>query len=177
MTGDTGSPNTYERCSHMKKHILYAIVENKAGVLARVATLFSARGFNIDSLAVGETEDARFSRMTIVLSGDDAVLEQVRKQLDKLINVVKVQDFSDTPVVERDLLLIRVNVPPEKRGEILELVQVFRAKVVDVGQSEMIIEMAASEDKIESFIGLLRPYGIMEMARTGRVALPRSQRT
>jgi acetolactate synthase-1/3 small subunit len=161
----------------MKRHILYAIVENKAGVLARVATLFSARGFNIDSLAVGETEDARFSRMTIVLSGDDAVLEQVRKQLDRLINVVKVQDFSDTPVVERDLLLIRVNVPPEKRGEILELVQVFRAKVVDVGQSEMIIEMAASEDKIESFIALLRPYGILEMARTGRVALPRSQRS
>jgi acetolactate synthase-1/3 small subunit len=160
----------------MKKHILYALVENKAGVLARVAGLFSARGFNIDSLAVGETEDPRFSRMTIVVAGDDTVLEQVRKQLDKLVNVVKVQDFSDTPVVERDLLLVRVNVPPEKRGQVLELVQVFRARVVDVGRSEMVIEVVGTEDKVEALLDLLRPYGILEMARTGRVALGRSQR-
>ena len=160
----------------MKKHILYALVENKAGVLARVAGLFSARGFNIDSLAVGETEDPRFSRMTIVVSGDDAVLEQVRKQLDKLVNVVKVQDFSGVSVVERDLLLTRVTVPAEKRGQVLELVQVFRARVVDVGHSEMIIEAAGTEDKIEALLDLLRPYGIVEMARTGRVALARAER-
>jgi len=161
----------------MKKHILYALVENKAGVLARVAGLFSARGFNIDSLAVGETEDPRFSRMTIVVSGDDTVLEQVRKQLDKLVNVVKVQDFSGVPVVERDLLLARVTVPAEKRGQVLELVQVFRARVVDVGHSEMIIEAAGTEDKVEALLDLLRPYGIVEMARTGRVALARSDRS
>ena len=160
----------------MKKHILYALVENKSGVLARVAGLFSARGFNIDSLAVGETEDPRFSRMTIVVAGDDAVLEQVRKQLDKLVNVVKVQDFSETPVVERDLLLVRVNVGAERRGEILDLVQVFRARVVDVGQEDMIIELVGTEDKVEALLDLLRPYGIMEMARTGRVALARAER-
>ena len=160
----------------MKKHILYALVENKAGVLARIAGLFSARGFNIDSLAVGETEDPRFSRMTIVVAGDEAVLEQVRKQLDKLINVVKVQDFSDTPVVERDLLLVRVDVPPEKRGQILELVQVFRSRVVDVGHSEMLLEVVGTEDKVEAILDLLRPYGILEMARTGRIAMARSDR-
>ena len=160
----------------MKKHILYALVENKSGVLARVAGLFSARGFNIDSLAVGETEDPRFSRMTIVVAGDDAVLEQVRKQLDKLVNVVKVQDFSETPVVERDLLLVRVNVGAERRGEILDLVQVFRARVVDVGQEDMIIELVGTEDKVEALLDLLRPYGIMEMARTGRVAVARAER-
>ena len=160
----------------MNKHMLYALVENKAGVLARVAGLFSARGFNIDSLAVGETEDPRFSRMTIVVAGDDAVLEQVRKQLDKLVNVVKVQDFSETAVVERDLLLARINVPPEKRGQVLELVQVFRARVVDVGHEEMIIEVVGTEDKLEALLDLLRPYGILEMARTGRVALARAER-
>jgi acetolactate synthase-1/3 small subunit len=160
----------------MKQHILYALVENKAGVLARAAGLFSARGFNIDSLAVGETEDPRFSRMTIVVRGDDAVLEQVRKQLDKLVNVVKVQDFGSTATVERDLLLVRINVPPEKRGQVLELVQVFRANIVDVGQSEMIIEVSGTEDKVEALLDLLRPFGITEMARTGRIAMARSAR-
>ncbi|MFP4176255.1 MAG: acetolactate synthase small subunit [Planctomycetota bacterium] len=160
----------------MKKHILYALVENKAGVLARVAGLFSARGFNIDSLAVGETEDARFSRMTIVVSGDDGILEQVRKQLDKLVNVVKVRDFRDEQVVERDLLLVRLDVPAEQRGEVLDLVRVFRAKVVDVGKSEMIVEVVGTEDKVEALLDLLRPYGIQEMARTGRVALGRAAR-
>lgn len=160
----------------MKKHILYTLVENKAGVLARVVGLFSARGFNIDSLAVGETEDPRFSRITLVVAGDEAVLEQVRKQLDKLVNVVKVQDFSNTPVVERDLLLVRVNVPAEKRSQVLELVQVFRARVVDVGHEEMIIEVVGTEDKVEALLNLLRPHGILEMARTGRIALARSER-
>jgi acetolactate synthase-1/3 small subunit len=160
----------------MKRHTLSALVENKSGVLARVAGLFSARGFNIDSLTVGETEDPQFSRMTIVLSGDDAVLEQVRKQLEKLINVVKVQELGGVPVVVRDLMLVRVNAPPAKRNQVLEIVHVFRARVVDVGQSEMIIEAVGSEDKIEALLDLLRPYGIVEVARTGIVALARCDR-
>ncbi len=158
----------------MNKHILTALVENKSGVLARVAGLFSARGFNIDSLAVGETEDPDFSRMTIVVAGDETVLEQVRKQLQRLVNVVRVQDFLGVTVVERDLMLVRVSVPPGKRGEVLDLVQVFEAKVVDVGPSDLMIEVAGPEAKIQAIVDLLRPYGITEMARTGRVALARS---
>jgi len=161
----------------MKKHVLTALVENKFGVLARVAGLFSARGFNIDSLAVGETEDPKFSRMTIVVGGDEAVLEQVRKQLQKLVNVVKVYDFTGVPTVERDLVLVRVSAPPAKRGQIAELVRIFRARVVDVGRSDMMIEVVGTEQKVQALLDLLRPYGIMEMARTGRVALARSSRS
>lgn len=160
----------------MGKQILSALVENRSGVLAHVAGLFSARGFNIDSLAVGETEDPRFSRMTIVASGDEAVLEQVRKQLEKLISVVKVQDLSRTSRVERDLLLVRVNAPPGKRGQVIELANTFRAKVVDIGQSELMIEAVGTEDKAQALLDLLRPYGIVEVARTGRIALTRSSR-
>ena len=156
------------------RHIISALVENKAGVLAHVASLFSARGFNIDSLAVGETEDPRFSRMTIVVAGDDAILEQVRKQLGKLINVAKVQDFSASRYVERDLLLIKVNAPPGRRAEILELVRIFRGGVVDIGRSELIIELVGTEEKVQTFVELIRPYGIVEVARTGRIALARS---
>ncbi len=158
----------------MNKHILSALVENKAGVLAHIAGLFSARGFNIDSLAVGETEDPLFSRMTIVVEGDEAILEQVRKQLGKLINVVKVNDFSGTPLVERDLLLVRVNCAGGRRSEILDLVNVFRAKIVDVGRKDLLVEVAGTEQKVEALLDLLRPFGIKEIARTGRVALKRS---
>ena len=158
------------------KHIISALVENKSGVLAHISGLFSARGFNIDSLAVGETDDPDFSRMTIVVAGDDAILEQVRKQLAKVINVVKVQDFSGCRYVERDLLLAKVNVPAGKRSEIIELVEIFRASVVDVGHSEIMVELAGAEEKIEAFLDLLRPYGIAEMARTGRIALTRSEK-
>lgn len=157
-----------------KKHIISALVVNHPGVLAHMAGLFSARGFNIDSLAVGETEQPDFSRMTIVVAGDEAILEQVRKQIGKLIDVVKVQDFSDTRCVERDLALVRVHAPVNKRGEILELVEIFRARVVDVGRTELMIELAGDEEKIEAFLDLLRPYGIREMARTGRIALARA---
>ena len=156
------------------KHIISALVENKPGVLAHVSGLFSARGFNIESLAVGETEDPELSRMTIVASGDDAILEQVRKQLGKLINVVKVQDFGGIRCVERDLALIKVNAPAGKRSEIVELVDIFRAGIVDVGHSELMIELAGAEDKLAAFIDLMRVYGIVEMARTGRIALTRS---
>ena len=161
----------------MKKHVLSAVVENKAGVLANVAGLFSARGFNIESLAVGETENPELSRMTIVVGGDEAILEQVRKQLGKLISVVKLQDLSRMERVERDLALVRVNAPPDKRAHILELAQVFRARVVDVGAAELMIEVVGSEPKVQAFLDLLAPYGIVEMARTGRVALPRAPRS
>ena len=157
-----------------KKHIISALVVNRPGVLAHMAGLFSARGFNIDSLAVGETEQPDFSRMTIVAGGDEAILEQVRKQIGKLIDVVKVQDFSETRCVERDLALVRVHAPVNKRGEILELVEIFRARVVDVGRTELMIELSGGEEKIEAFLDLLRPYGIREMARTGRIALARA---
>jgi len=160
----------------MQRHILSALVENKSGVLAHVAGLFSARGFNIDSLAVGETEDPAFSRMTIVVAGDEAILEQVRKQLGKLINVVKVQDFSRSPHIERDLALIRVSAPPQKRGEVFELVHVFQSKIVDVGLDEVVIEAVGPEEKVEALVSLLRPYGILEMVRTGRIALARGSR-
>jgi acetolactate synthase-1/3 small subunit len=162
------------RMTPMKKHIISALVVNRPGVLAHMAGLFSARGFNIDSLAVGETEQPDFSRMTIVAAGDEAILEQVRKQIGKLIDVVKVQDFSETRCVERDLALVRVHAPVNKRSELLELVEIFRARVVDVGRTELMIELSGGEEKIEAFLDLLRPYGIREMARTGRIALARA---
>ena len=158
------------------KHVISALVENKAGVLAHISGLFSARGFNIDSLAVGETEDPRFSRMTIVVDGDDAILEQVRKQLSSVIDVVKVEDFSDQSYVERDLMLMKVKCPPEKRSEVIHLVDTFRGDTIDVGRRRLTIQLVGTEQKIEAFIQLMRPYGIVEMARTGRVALSRSSR-
>jgi acetolactate synthase-1/3 small subunit len=160
----------------MAKHIISALVANRPGVLAHAAGLFSARGFNIDSLAVGETEQPDMSRMTIVVAGDEGILEQVRKQLGKLIDVVKVQDFSGMPCVERDLALVRVRATADRRGEIVELADIFRGRIVDVGRNDMMIEMSGTEDKIEAFLDLLRPYGIREMARTGRIALARSSR-
>ena len=160
----------------MKRHIISVLVANKPGVLTRVAGLFSARGFNIDSLAVGETERHDCSRITIVVEGNDETLEQVRKQLEKLIDVAKVSDLSTVEHVERDLALVRVHSPISKRNEVLELVDIFRAKVVDVGRTDLVIELSSSEAKIEAFLDLVRPYGIREMARTGRIALPRSSR-
>jgi acetolactate synthase-1/3 small subunit len=155
------------------RHIISAIVENKPGVLAHIAGLFAGRGFNIDSLAVGETEDPTRSRMTVVVRGDDAVLEQVRKQLGKIVDVIKVSDFAGEDIVERDLMLIKVSVRPEKRGEIFEVTSVFRGKIVDIGAKHLTIEIAGPEKKIEAFIDLLKPYGIKELARTGRIALGR----
>jgi acetolactate synthase-1/3 small subunit len=157
------------------RHIISAVVENKPGVLAHIAGLFAGRGFNIDSLAVGETEDPQRSRMTVVVKGDDAVLEQVRKQLGKIIDVIKVQDFSDTDFVERDLSLIKVTVKPEKRGEIFEVAEVFRGKIVDIGARHLTIEISGPEKKVEAFIDLLKPYGIREVVRTGRIAIARGE--
>jgi acetolactate synthase-1/3 small subunit len=155
------------------KHIISALVENKPGVLAHVAGMFAARAFNIDSLVVGRTEDPKLSRMTIVVVGDDRVVEQVRKQLAKIVPVVKVQDFVGQPVVARDLMLITITAPPEKRPEILSLIEMFKAKVVDIGTRQLMVEVSGPESKIEAFIDVCKPYGIKNVARTGTIAMPR----
>lgn len=155
------------------RHVISALVMNEPGVLANVAGMFAARGFNIDSLVVGRTEKADLSRMTIVCSADDNTIEQIRKQLAKLVPVVSVHDFQHSSYIERDLALIAVEAGPEKRGEVLELVSLFRAKVVDVGKTSVIVELAGTEDKIEAFIELLTPYGIKELARTGVISMSR----
>jgi len=159
------------------KHIISALVENKSGVLAHVAGMFAARGFNIDSLVVGRTEDPALSRMTIVVMGDDRVVEQVRKQLAKVVPVVKVQDFVGQPVVARDLMLIAVSAPPEKRPEIMSLIEMFRGKVLDIGQKSLIVEVSGPESKIEAFINVCKPYGIKSVARTGTIAMSRQAKT
>jgi acetolactate synthase-1/3 small subunit len=155
------------------RHVLSALVHNQPGVLAHVSGMLASRGFNIDSLAVGETEDPNLSRMTFVVHGDAAVLEQVRKQLDKIVTVVKVQDISGEDFVERDLMLLKVQATPQQRMEITLLVEMFRARVVDVSAEDLMIEISGQERKIEAFIELMRPYGILELARTGRIALVR----
>ncbi|MEK7291275.1 MAG: acetolactate synthase small subunit, partial [Planctomycetota bacterium] len=134
------------------RHVISLLVENKVGVLARITGLISGRGFNIDSLAVGETENPDLSRITIIVKGDDAILEQVRKQLGKLIDVLKVVDFTNEEFVERDLMMVKVNCPIGKRGEIIEIVDIFRGKIVDVGQKDLIIEIAGTEDKLEAML-------------------------
>ncbi len=155
------------------KHIISALVQNQPGVLAHIAGMFAGRGFNIDSLVVGRTEDPDLSRMTIVVLGDDRVLEQVRKQLGKIIPVVKVRDFAGTACVERDLMLIRVDAPAPKRAEVVEVVNLFRGRVVDVAHESLLVELVGTEHKLEAFVDLVRPYGIRELARTGVIALPR----
>ncbi|MDK1031972.1 MAG: acetolactate synthase small subunit [Planctomycetia bacterium] len=155
------------------KHVISALVENKAGVLAHISGLFAGRGFNIESLNVGETEDPSRSRMTVVVSGDDAVLEQVRKQLGKVIDVIKVMDYSAVDHIERDLLMVKVAAPAQKRSEIFEIVSIFRGKVVDIGPKDLTLELSGPEKKIQAFIELLRPYGIRELVRTGIIAIAR----
>lgn len=157
------------------RHLLSALVQNVPGVLSHVSGMLASRGYNIDSLAVGETEDPALSRMTFVVVGDDQVLDQVRKQLEKLVTVVDVVDISSQDFVERDLMLLRVKAARgAERSEIRELVEVFRGKVVDVGPEEMMIEISGRENKIEAFIDRMRPYGITQLVRTGRIALVRS---
>ena len=159
------------------KHILSALVLNKPGVLAHVAGMFAARAFNIDSLAVGRTDDPTLSRMTIVVIGDDRVVEQVRKQLAKIVTIVKVQDYVGQDVVARDLMLISVTCPAEKRPELWALVEMFGAKVVDIGTKYVMVEVSGPESKIEAFIDACRPYGVKNMVRTGTVAMARQTRT
>lgn len=156
------------------RHVLSALVQNVPGVLSHISGMLASRGYNIDSLAVGETETPELSRMTFVVVGDDRVLDQVRKQLEKVVTVVEVEDISSQDFVERDLMLIRVKASGGvERSEIRELVEIFRGKVVDVGAQEIMIEISGRESKIEAFIERMRPYGITCMARTGRIALVR----
>ncbi len=155
------------------RHVLSALVQNVPGVLAHVAGMFSSRGYNIDSLAVGETEDPHLSRMTFVVVGDGNVLSQVRKQLEKIVTVVQVDDVSAQEYVERDLMLMKVKTEGGKRSEIRELCQIFRGRVVDVAPDQVIVEISGQEKKVEAFIDLMRPFGIVELVRTGRIAMVR----
>jgi acetolactate synthase-1/3 small subunit len=158
----------------IEKHTLIALMEDKPGVLSRVSSLFRRRNYNIESLAVGHSETPDISRMTIVVNGDNRVVEQVVKQLNKLINVTQVSNVSDQPTVIRELALVKVKAGPGSRSEIIELVQVFRGRVVDVGPASMTVEITGPEDRVNSLIRLLQPYGIEELTRTGRVAMVRS---
>ena len=157
------------------RHTISVLVENKFGVLARVSGLFSGRGYNIDSLNVGETEDPTISRMTIVARGDDRILEQITKQLNKLIDVIKVTDLTSEEHVERELALIKVSAPQKVRSEIIQLASIFRSSIVDVSLESLIISVTGDEDKINALIDMLRPYGIREISRSGRVAISRGR--
>ena len=159
------------------KHTVAALVEDRPGVLNRVASLFRRRGFNIDSLAVGTTEERGISRMTIVVDGDDGVVEQVEKQLYKLIDVVKVSDLTHEDTVMRELALIKVSATPQQRREVLDLVEVFRAQTVDVTPTSMMIQIVAAAETLDAFVDNLRPYGVKEMVRTGRVAMVRGAKS
>src|SRR3978361_446452 len=152
------------------RHVISALVMNEPGVLAKVAVMFAARGFNIDSLVVGRTEDPNLSRMTIVCSADDNTLDQVRKQLAKLVPIVSVRDFQGAAYVERDLVLVTIGATPEQRSEVIEIVNLFRGKVVDVSPQSVMVELAGTEEKLEAFAELMRPFGIKEMARTGVIS-------
>ena len=158
-----------------QRHVLSALVQNVPGVLAHISGMLASRGFNIDSLAVGETEDPHLSRMTFVVVGDNRVLEQVGKQLEKIVTVVRVLDVSSRDFVERDLLLVKVKAPVGSiRSEIRELVDIFRGRIVDVGPDEVMIEISGRENKVQAFIERMRTYGITELVRTGRIAMVRS---
>ncbi|HHY40219.1 MAG TPA: acetolactate synthase small subunit [Syntrophaceticus sp.] len=155
------------------RHILAVLVENQPGVLTRVAGLFSRRGYNIESLAVGQTHDPEISRMTIVVDGDDRVIEQVVKQLEKLVDVINVRDISEAEHVDRELVLIKVKAEPKVRGEIMQIVDIFRARIVDIGHNSLIIECTGDEGKIKAIEKSLRPFGILELVRTGKIAMVR----
>ena len=167
--GDASSP--------IKHHTLSVTVENKAGVLSRIASLFARRGYNIFSLAVAPTDDERFSRITIVVDVESAPLEQITKQLFKLINVVKISELPPEESVERELMMATVKTDAGQRGEIIELVQVFGGKIVGVGHDALTVELAGRPDKLDDLEDLLRPYNIVELQRTGRIALPKLDRT
>lgn len=159
------------------RHIITLLVENHAGVLARVAALIAAKGYNIDSLTVGETMDPSSSRMTLVVRGDDSVVEQAVKQLNRLIDVIRVTDLTGEEFVERELMLVKVKAKPEAKAEILRIADIFRAKVVDVAPFSYMLELTGAEDKLNAFVELLRPYGIQEFARTGMTVMTRGSKT
>ncbi|MBN2036128.1 MAG: acetolactate synthase small subunit [Chitinispirillaceae bacterium] len=155
----------------MSTHILSLLVENRHGALSRIANLFSGRGYNISSLTVAETEDASVSRMTIVVAGDEEILEQIVKQLNKLIDVIKVIDFIDQPIIERELLLIRIDTSRSNRHEIIDLCDIFKARIVSVAQKSMVVELAGPSGTVEDFIAIMRPFGVRELVRSGAVAI------
>jgi len=158
------------------KHTLSVLVENKPGVLTRVTSLFARRGFNIDSLAVGPTEDETLSRITLVVVAADTPIEQITKQLHKLINVIKIQDLDPAESIDRELVLFKVNAASDRRHEIIEIANVFRAKVIDVGRNSLTIEATGASEKLQAMEDLFRAYGIKELARTGKIALARGSR-
>lgn len=157
------------------RHVLSALVQNVPGVLSHISGMLASRGYNIDSLAVGETEDPHLSRMTFVVVGDDNVLDQVRKQLEKIVTVVRVDDIGGADHVERDLMLIKVSATRGARSEIRELTEIFRGRIVDVAPDMLMIEISGQERKIEAFIEMMRPFGIIELVRTGRIAMVRGR--
>lgn len=159
------------------KHVLAVLVENKPGVLVRVAGLFARRGFNIESLAVGKTMDPTISRMTIEVEADDQTLEQIIKQLNKLVNVIRISNLSKEPSVHRELLLVKVRADAGNRMEIQQIVETFRAKTVDVAPQSMVVEVTGNEEKLEAFLLMMSGYGIMEIARTGKIAMLRGSKT
>jgi acetolactate synthase I/III small subunit len=158
------------------KHIISVLVENKSGVLAKVAGLFSRRGFNIESLAVGPTEDIAISRITLVADAEEHSIEQITKQLYKLINVIKIQELDPANIVERELLLIKVSADSRTRPEILEIVSIFRANIVDVGKKTLMIEITGNNSKVRALEDLLKPFGILELVRTGKIACTRGSK-
>ncbi len=155
------------------RHTLSILVENKFGVLARIAGLFSGRGFNIDTLNVAPTKNPAFSRMTVVVKGDDKILEQLTRQLEKLINVIEVEDFHSEEAVERELILVKIKADSRTRSEVMQIVDVFRAKIVDVQQNSLLVETTGNQRKVEAFLELIGKFGILDMTRTGRVAMKR----
>jgi acetolactate synthase I/III small subunit len=157
------------------RRIISVLVENKFGVLAGVSELFSSRGFNIESLSVGETLDSNLSRITIVVDGDDYIFEEIKKQLNKLINVIKVQDFTNVDHVEREMVFIKVNLSRKTRAELIEIVDIFRAKIIDVGKDCMTVEITGKHNKIKAFIELVKPFGIVEIVRAGKIAIARKK--
>jgi acetolactate synthase-1/3 small subunit len=158
-----------------RKHILSLMVENRPGVLARIAGLFSRRGFNIDTLAVGPTEDPDVSRITLTLDGAVHPIDQVTKQLHKLVNVIKIRDMEPGETVAREMAIFRVNAPVESRGEIMQFAEIFNAKIVDVSRKTLTIEVTGEQEKIDTFERMVRPHGLLEMARTGEVAITKSR--
>lgn len=159
----------------MRRHTLAVIVENRPGVLTRVTTLFRRRGYNIESLAVGETENPSISRITIVVMGDEKILEQVTKQLYKLVDVIKIVDITDKRFVERELVMIKVKADVNVRAEIVQIVDIFRARIVDIGKTSLIIEVTGDSGKIDAIVESLKPFGIIELVRTGIVAMVRGE--
>jgi acetolactate synthase-1/3 small subunit len=168
-----GSQSRSKKDSGIRQHIVSALVENRAGTLSRVSGLFSRRGFNIDSLTVGETEDPSISRMTIAVSGEERVLEQIVKQLDKLVDVIAVRELESSSCLRREIMLVKVGVNEKNRPAVLEIAGIFRARIVDVSQSTITVEATGNIEKLNGLLLLLRPYGILELARTGLVALER----